>query len=124
MPRKQIEIDPEQIEALASYGCNIREMADFFKCDESTIRKRFKAEIAAGVADGKIRLRQKQFDIAINGNVSMLIWLGKQLLNQSDRVDMDTTHDFASGDFKIEVVRTGGENGRKKPRGGGNGSDE
>jgi len=125
MPRKEIEIDSEQIEALASYGCNVREMADFFKCDESTIRKRFKAEIAAGISDGKIRLRQKQFDIAMAGNVSMLIWLGKQMLGQSDRMEMDNTHDFADGDFKIEIVRTGGENGgkTKKKNGGGNGSD-
>lgn len=124
MPRNKIDIDPESIEALASYGCTIAEMAHFHKCDESTIRKRFKAEIEAGKSDGKIRLRKKQIEVALAGNVPMLIWMGKQILNQSERVDVDNVHDFGTGDFKIEVVRTGGENGNKNKPNGGNGSDE
>ena len=34
---------------------------------------------------GKIRLRQLQWKAAESGNVSMLIWLGKQYLGQSDK---------------------------------------
>ena len=35
----------------------------------------------------KIELRQKQWELAMMGNVQMLIWLGKQYLGQSDKVD-------------------------------------
>jgi hypothetical protein len=33
----------------------------------------------------KISLRRQQIETAKKGNVSMLIWLGKQLLDQSDK---------------------------------------
>jgi len=33
----------------------------------------------------RINLLKKQYDVAMNGNVSMLIWLGKQHLGQSDK---------------------------------------
>ena len=33
----------------------------------------------------RINLLKKQYDVAMQGNVSMLIWLGKQYLNQSDK---------------------------------------
>ena len=32
----------------------------------------------------KDQLKQMQWDVAMNGNVQMLIWLGKQYLGQSD----------------------------------------
>ena len=35
----------------------------------------------------KIELREKQWELAMMGNVQMLIWLGKQYLGQSDKVD-------------------------------------
>lgn len=36
-------------------------------------------------------LRLKQFEVALSGNVTMLIWLGKQYLGQTDR-GIDTTY--------------------------------
>ena len=35
----------------------------------------------------KLALRKKQFDVAMQGNVQMVIWLGKQYLEQSDTQD-------------------------------------
>ena len=35
-----------------------------------------------------IELRQKQFEMAINGDVRMLIWLGKQILGQSEKQEI------------------------------------
>ena len=32
----------------------------------------------------KIELREKQWEVAMDGNVQMLIWLGKQYLGQRD----------------------------------------
>ena len=35
----------------------------------------------------RVNIRKKQYDVAMAGNVSMLIWLGKNELGQSDKVD-------------------------------------
>ena len=41
--------------------------------------------IADGHANGRRSLRAKQLDIAMKGNVTMLIWLGKQYLDQKEK---------------------------------------
>ena len=87
MGRKLLDIDPVQVEKLSAIQCTLREMAAFFGCDEKTLRGRFSAEIAKGKEQGKMSLRRKQYDVAMNGNVSMLIWLGKNYLDQAEKVD-------------------------------------
>jgi hypothetical protein len=37
----------------------------------------------------RINLLKKQYDVAMTGNVSMLIWLGKQYLEQSDKAEVE-----------------------------------
>ncbi len=44
---------------------------------------------------GFTRLRNKQFESALGGNVTMLIWLGKQFLGQSDKVE-STNNPYAN----------------------------
>lgn len=87
--RPKLKIDAKQVETLASYGCTNTEIAAFIGCGRTTITKRFSRYIAKGKEQGKIRLRQKQFDVAMKGNVSMLIWLGKQMLGQLDKQDIE-----------------------------------
>ena len=36
---------------------------------------------------GKISLRRAQFEKALNGNVVMQIWLGKQHLDQKEKIE-------------------------------------
>jgi hypothetical protein len=43
-------------------------------------------------AEVKNNLRLKQYEIAMKGNVSMLIWLGKNELGQSDKMDTTNTN--------------------------------
>ena len=83
--RPKKDIDAEQVRKLAMMQCPTTEIAAFFDCDEGTIRKRFSEIVAKGREAGKISLRRKQFDVAMSGNVSMLIWLGKQYLGQTDK---------------------------------------
>lgn len=88
MPRQKIEIPATQVEQLAQWHCSIEEIASFFKVSRDTIERRFRDEIEKGKAASKMQLRRKQYDLAKEGNVTMLIWLGKQWLGQSDRIDM------------------------------------
>lgn len=82
--RPKIEIDMELVEKLASIHCTLREIADIIGCDKETIRNRCKEELTRGEAKGKASLRRRQWEVADSGNATMLIWLGKQYLGQSD----------------------------------------
>lgn len=42
-------------------------------------------------ADTKRDLREKQVSLALEGNPTMLIWLGKQMLGQRDQQDIEMT---------------------------------
>ena len=88
---KKYEIDTKQIEQLASFGCTNTEIASFFGCDESLIRKSYSEFLTKGRDKGKIKLRQLQWRSAEKGNTSMLIWLGKQLLAQTDKQEIEMT---------------------------------
>ena len=99
---KKYNIDTKQVEQLASFGCTNTEIASFFGCDESLIRKSYSEYIAKGKDSGKIRLRQYQWAAAKKGNVAMLIWLGKQMLNQTDKQEITTT-ELPEG-FSVELL--------------------
>tara|TARA_R100000742_G_C4270972_1_gene89775 strand:+ start:761 stop:1168 length:408 start_codon:yes stop_codon:yes gene_type:complete len=88
--RPRIKIDSEQVESLAEFGCTTLEIAKFFKCDESTVRKRHKEDMVRGREKMKIKLRQIQFKLA-ETNAAMSIFLGKNYLAQTDRQSIDLT---------------------------------
>ena len=77
-------IDPEDVFGLAEIGCNDREIADWFGIAENTLRYNFSAELTKGREGLKQKLRRAQLSLALGGNAVMLIWLGKNLLGQSD----------------------------------------
>jgi hypothetical protein len=41
----------------------------------------------------RINLLKKQYDVAMSGNVSMLIWLGKQYLGQAEKHEVEAGKD-------------------------------
>tara|TARA_R110002012_G_scaffold262490_2_gene444778 strand:+ start:821 stop:1201 length:381 start_codon:yes stop_codon:yes gene_type:complete len=89
MARPKLDIDADEVEMLASFGCSTIEIARLNNCDESTVRLRFKDELERGRESMKIKLRQLQWKQAENGNTSLLIFLGKQYLGQSDRNELE-----------------------------------
>lgn len=88
---KKYNIDPIQVEKLASYGCTNTEIADYFGCDESTIRKGYSESLTKGKTSGKIRLRQLLMKSAESGNITAQIWLSKQYLGMSDKQEVVST---------------------------------
>jgi len=86
---KKHNLDTEKVEQLAGFGCTNTEIASFFGCDESLIRKSYSEFLSKGRDKGKIRLRQLQWRAAERGNVSMMIWLGKQVLGQVDKQEVE-----------------------------------
>ena len=60
-------------------------MADFFDVPLQTFVDNFRDIVTKNRLITKQRLRKAQLDVAIkNHNVTMLIWLGKQMLGQQD----------------------------------------
>ncbi len=84
-PQKYKDIDPKLIEKLASYGNSQKEIADAFGMPEDIFSLRYSTFCVKGREHMKKRLRKKQIETAMKGNATMLIWLGKQYLNQSDK---------------------------------------
>jgi len=80
---KKYEIKEEEVIKLASYGCTNIEIADFFGCSPDLIEKSYSEFLTKGRADMKIRLRKMQFNLA-EKSATMGIWLGKQILKQTD----------------------------------------
>ena len=99
---KKYNIDTEQVEKLAGLGCTNTEIASFFDVGEHVIRKSYAEFLEKGRDKGKIRLRQWQMKAAERGNVAMLIWLGKQMLGQSDKQEITTT-ELPEG-FSVELI--------------------
>ena len=82
--RPRLNIDGEKISKWISYGATVKEIADVENCSEDHIHKVFRENITKGKAERNMRLRKAQIELALSGNCSMLIWLGKQYLGQKD----------------------------------------
>lgn len=96
MARPRITIDWKEVGKLAFLQCTQIEIAWF--CDvavntlERDCRRKHKKSFGEFLEQkrgaGKIQLRKAQMQVAIeNKNIAMLIFLGKQYLGQSDKVE-------------------------------------
>ena len=109
MARKKIEVDPEQVRALARLGCTWDEIAGVLKIGRTTFtvrmrQKKYRDAYEQGLAEGDVSLRRAQYDNAMRGKTGMLVWLGKNRLNQTDRVETHnetTIHDDSNALDKL-----------------------
>ena len=69
---------------LAAMGCTDKEIANWFDIDHNTLKYNFANIIAKGRDDLKQSLRRSQIKLALSGNATMLIWLGKNILGQQE----------------------------------------
>ena len=100
MGAPKFEIDYPAVKQLASLMCTQEEIATFLGCSTKTLQRdeEFGRIYKDGMANGRMSLRRQQFKVALKGNVTMLIWLSKQFLGQSDKAEI-TTFD---GDLMID----------------------
>ena len=90
-PRK--EISQDTFEKLCEIQCTLAEIAGVLRVSEDTVERWCERTYKLGFAEcfkkfsaaGKTSLRRQQFDLAKKGNATMLIWLGKQYLGQSEK---------------------------------------
>lgn len=100
MPNKSKELNPEMVYKLAQIGCTNKEIADIVGVSHDTLTRRCENELEEGRAFGRMSLRRKQWEVALSGNVTMLIWLGKQQLGQSDKQEI-----MQSGPIHLDLIK-------------------
>lgn len=97
LPRPQFEIDFKVLEGMLRIQCTEEEIASVLGTSIDTISRKCKAHYGLTFAEvkkkhfglGRISLRRTQFKHA-ETNCSMAIFLGKQYLGQSDKVEHRT----------------------------------
>lgn len=100
MGRPRLVIDEHAVAVMAGIGCPVDEIATILGVDERTLQRRFATVLEKGRSDMRRSLRSKQVELALRGDKTMLVWLGKQLLGQTDRNDVQMQH---SGHVGVSV---------------------
>lgn len=84
-PSLKDSIDVEMLKKLSMILCTPQEMGYIMDIDHRTLTKHYSHIIEKGRAQGRMALRRKQFEVAMSSNnAAMLIWLGKNWLNQQE----------------------------------------
>lgn len=102
--RNKVVVDPQEVYKLATYHCSIKDISNFFGVPRDTIQYNFGDLIIQGYEETKQALRMKQLEVAMAGDRTMLIWLGKQMLGQSDTPDNGNVEE-GSGEITVTVKR-------------------
>ena len=89
-PPKPLDLD--ELKRIARTGATKIEMAARLGISEDTLARRLQDPELRALVDGaqaevKISLRAKQVQLALVGDRTMLVWLGKQWPGQKDRLD-------------------------------------
>ena len=93
MSGKPKKIDESLLKWMAKRQCTQAEMAEALGVHADTLRNRFSAQLAKWRSVGKTRLRAMQWRRCRKGSDSMLIHLGKQYLDQSDKTQIEAIGD-------------------------------
>ena len=85
------QIDMAELERLSAMQCTDEEISAWFGISTRTIERRRKnarfAEVMdRGKAKGRISVRRMQMKLLEAGNATMGVWLGKNVLGQTDEV--------------------------------------
>jgi len=104
-------IDWETVDKLCALHCLGEEIAAILKVDYDTLNSACKREKGKGFSDyfkekssaGKLSLRRRQYTAAVDeGNTTMLVWLGKQWLHQTDKQEFD--HKSSDNSMKPTII--------------------
>ena len=112
MSHPGIPIDWETVDRLLEAGCDGTQVAAHIGVHPETLYDRIKQEKgscfseykATKRANGDSLLLAKQFKVAMEGDKTMLVWLGKQRLAQTDKRDV-TVANPQGETFKTEDIK-------------------
>ena len=112
MARPRKEIDKTEFEKLCWMQCTEDEICDWFDVTDKTLCAWCKRTYGQSFSDvsrqkrgvGRIALRRAQFQLA-KKNATMAIWLGKQYLGQTDKIEQTKRFDTSQIE---QIVKTAG----------------
>ena len=86
------DINLTELERLCAIQCTDEEISAWFGVTTRTIERRrlepaFAEIMERGKAKGRISVRRMQMKLLEQGNATMGVWLGKQLLGQVDQIN-------------------------------------
>ena len=98
--RPKKKLDFKAIDNLCAIQCTGEEVAAFLDIDYDTLNNGIKRIKNIGFSEyfalksgkGKVSLRRKQYQLAMSGDKTMLIWLGKQYLDQAEKHETKNTN--------------------------------
>ena len=82
MARPRKTLYEQKVKLLAAKGLSLKEIALQLDCSDDTLSRRYAGAIKKGHDLRNASLARRQFELAMTGNCTMLIWLGKQYLGQ------------------------------------------
>ena len=93
------EEDFQRLLNMVRIQCTLSECCSILGMSDTTLNRRlkergednFEAFYRRHNDEGRMSLRRMQWQSAENGNPSLLIWLGKQYLNQRDKSNLEVT---------------------------------
>ena len=91
--RPRLELNLHQVFKLASLGLTNPEIAAIMNCSPDTLERHHREILARGREMASASVRRKQFQLAQRGNTTMLVWLGKNLCGQKDRIEATGKND-------------------------------
>jgi len=97
MARPRIPIDWDQVDKMCAIHCTGEEQAAILGVSYDTLNRACQREYEMSFAEyfrqkashGRMSLRRKQYTAAMDGNTTMLVWLGKNWLGQSDQPEVE-----------------------------------
>ena len=104
MARPKKLIDYITVEKLAQMMCTQEEIASFLGISSRTLQRdeEFCRIHKKGMDTGKMSLRRNQFKMS-ETNPTMAIWLGKQYLGQSDKIEQKNEHNVSIEYQKLSI---------------------
>jgi hypothetical protein len=90
--RKSIttKVDRDQVYKLASLNVSVKDIADVIGVSKKALELHYLDTINKGRANLRASVLRKQYEVGVNdGNVTMLIWMGKQHCGQRDQSQID-----------------------------------
>ena len=97
MSRPKVIIDWNKVDKYLQAQCEGAGIAGLLGIHPDTLYKACKEQFKMGFSaysaqkkgEGKELLRCKQYQVAMEGDKTMLVWLGKQYLGQQDKSEID-----------------------------------
>ena len=95
--RPKSVFNERELKFLCSIHCTLDEIAGFFQMNKDILRRKIKSEYGINWTQfyernsqgSRVSLRRRQIQAAMEGDTKMLVFLGKNMLGQKEKVEFD-----------------------------------